>query len=260
MMDLKPGPQAYSRAAHLRWLRGDVEGARRLMLTAAQSSGQGDPESAAWAYTRLSLLELQSGSRKKAVEACDSALTLQSDYAPALLACGRVMTAEGRESAAVAIFQRAAGLNPLPEYQWMLADALRSQKREAEAVEVEKQIHARGEAEDPRTYSLFLATRGEQVEKSIRLAETESKTRNDVFTLDAVAWSLAAGGRYDEAYETMQRALAETTVDARLFFHAAAIAARSNHPGEARRYFKDAIKLEHMLLPGERAQLRQLKL
>ncbi len=259
MMDLKPGPQAYSRAAHIRWLKGDLEGARELMLMAAQSAGQGDPESAAWAYTRLSLLELQSGSKKKAVDTCDAALALQRDYAPALLACGRVMTAEGRDSAAVTLFQRAARLNPLPEYQWILADALRAVKRDVEANEVEKQIYARGESEDPRTYSLFLATRGEQVETAIRLAESEQKIRGDVFTLDAVAWALAAAGRFDEAHKTMQRALAEGTQDARLFFHAASIAARFNRPDEARRYFKKANEFQNLLLPSEKEQLRRLK-
>jgi tetratricopeptide (TPR) repeat protein len=260
MMDLKPGPQAYTRAAHMRWLKGDLDGARELMGMAAQAAGQGDPESAAWAYTRLSLYELQSGSRKKAIEACNAALTLQRDYAPALLACGRVMVADGRESAALSLFQRAAKLNPQPEYQWMLADALRSAKRETEAIEVESQLRARGEAEDPRTYSLFLATRGEQVEIAVRLAEAEHRTRSDVFTIDAVAWALAASGRFDEAHRIMQRALAEGTRDARLFFHAAIIAAKSNHPVDARQYFKKAVGLQFLLSPLEREQLRQLKI
>jgi tetratricopeptide (TPR) repeat protein len=260
MMDLKPGPQAYSRAAHIRWLKGDVQGARESIAMAAQAAGQGDPETAAWAYTKLSLYELQSGSRRGAVDACDAALTYQRDYAPALLACGRVMTAEGRDSAAIALFQRAATLNPLPEYQWMLADTLRANQRDAEANEVESQIRARGEAEDPRTYALFLATRGEQVETAIRLVESEQRKRNDVFTLDAMAWAFAAAGKYDEARVTIQRALAEGTEDARLFFHAAVIAAKSNHPEDAHRYFKKASALQNMLFPGEKKMLRQLKI
>jgi Flp pilus assembly protein TadD len=185
---------------------------------------------------------------------------MHRDYAPALLACGRVMAADGRESAALSLFQRAAKLNPIPEYQWMLADALRSAKRETEAIEVESQLRARGEAEDPRTYSLFLATRGEQVETAVRLAEAEHRTRADVFTIDAVAWALAASGKFDEAHRMMQRALAEGTRDARLFFHSAIIAAKSNHPVDARQYFKKAVGLQFLLSPLEREQLRQLKI
>lgn len=102
----------------------------------AQAAGQGDPEAAAWADTRLSLLELQVGRRKEAARACDAAISIQPDYAPGLLACGRVMTAEGRESAAIQLFQHAAKLNPLPEYQWILADPLRAANRTAEADDV----------------------------------------------------------------------------------------------------------------------------
>jgi tetratricopeptide (TPR) repeat protein len=260
MMDLKPGPQAYNRAAHIRWLKGDLEGARESVEMAAQAAGRGDPESAAWAYTRLSLYELQSGAKNRAVYACDAALTLRRDYAPALLACGRVLLAEGRDGAAISLFQRAAQLSPLPEYQWILADALRANQRVVEADEVEAQLRARGEAEDPRTYSLFLATRGEQAETAVRLARAEHNKRSDVFTLDAVAWALASAGKFDEACKLMQRALAEGTQDARLFFHAAIIAAKCNHPEDARQYFKQAHKLQHLLFPGEKGLLRQLKI
>ncbi len=260
MMDLKPGPQAYGRAAHVRWLQGDLKGARVLMEMAAQAAGQGDPESSAWAYTRLALFDLQSGARKKAAAECDAALNLHRDYAPALLACGRVVMAEGRNSAAISLFQQAVKLNPLPEYQWALAEALRAEKRDVEARKVELQLHARGESEDPRTLSLFLATRGEQVEWALRLAEAEEKTRNDVYTRDAIAWALAASGRFDEAYKMMQNALAEGTVDARFFFHAAVIAAKSSRIDEARRYFKRANGLQQMLLPSEKEMLRQLKI
>lgn len=260
MMDLKPGPQAYSRGAHLRWLKGDLEGARELMLMAAQAAGQGDPESAAWAYARLSLYELQSNAMKRAVEACNTAIELQRNYAPALLACGRVMLAEGRNSAAITLLYRAAKLNPLPEYQWTLADVLRAENREAEAKEVESQLRARGEADDPRTLALFLATRGEQPERSLRLAEAEQRIRSDIFTLDAVAWALVSAGRFDEAHTQMQRALALGTRDARLFFHAATIAAKSGHTDEARQHLKRVNEIQHLLLPGEKELLRQLKI
>ncbi|HKX26179.1 MAG TPA: tetratricopeptide repeat protein, partial [Blastocatellia bacterium] len=236
MMDLKPGPQAYSRAAHVRWLKGDLDGARKLMSMSAQASGQGDAEAAAWAYARLALYELQAGDRKSAAAACDASLAFQTDYAPALLACGRVMLAEGRDRAAVPILQQAAHLNPLPEYQWVLADALRATGNEPEALEVEAQLRARRGADDPRTYALYLATRGEEIATALGLAEAERQARGDLMTLDAHAWALTAAGRHDEAYSLMQRALAEGTQDARLFFHAAVISAKSNHPGEARRY------------------------
>jgi len=260
MMDLKPSPQAYNRGAHVRWLKGDLDGARFLLQMAAQAAGQGDPESSAWAYARLSLLELQAGSFRKAASSCGASININRDYAPGLLACGRVMMAEGRLSEAISLFQRAAKLNPLPEYLWMLADVLRASQRETEAREIEGQLISRGETDDPRTLALFLATRGLEVNKALRLAENEQKTRNDIYTFDAVAWALAAVGRFDEAHGMIERALAEGTKDARLFFHAAVIAEKSQRLDEAHRLTRQAGALRQMLLPSEQERLRRLNL
>ena len=94
---------------------------------------------------------------------------------------------------------RAASLNPLPEYQWILADALRASGRAADAAAVERELVARGTASDPRTVALYLATRGENASTALSLAEAELDVRADVFTLDAHAWALAANGRTAEA-------------------------------------------------------------
>src|SRR5262249_32634256 len=149
------------------WLKGDTEGARALMRMSAQAAGQGDPESAAWAWSKLAIYELQAGEGKRAHEICDTALQMQSDYAPALSARGRVLLAENKTDEAVATLERAARLNPLPEYQWTLADALRAAGRADEATKAESQLAATGPANDPRTYSLFLATRGQQPDTAL---------------------------------------------------------------------------------------------
>ena len=258
-MELRPGPQAYSRAAHVRWLKGDTEGARVLMRMSAQAAGQGDPESAAWAWSKLAIYELQAGELKRAHEICDAALRMQSDYAPGLLARGRVLLAENKIDEAVTTLERAAHLDPLPEYQWALADALRAANRGDDAAKVESQLAATGQANDPRTYSLYLATRGQQPETALRLAEDELKVRRDLYTLDALAWAQAAKGETTEAWKTMQSALAMGTVDARLYLHAAAIAAQAGEKRQSRFYAGKAAKTESSLLPGERIRLKQLK-
>ncbi|MGE0133003.1 MAG: tetratricopeptide repeat protein [Blastocatellales bacterium] len=259
MMEMRPGPQAYSRAAHVRWLKGDTEGARVLMQMAAQAAGQGDPESAAWAWSKLAIYELQAGRLKQAHAMCDAALQMQSNYAPALLARGRALLAENKTSEAVATLERAAQLNPLPEYQWTLADAMRAASRDDEAVKVESQLAATGPANDPRTYSLFLATGGQQSDAALKLAEEELKARRDIYTLDALAWAQAANGNANEAWKTMQSALALGTKDARLYLHAASIAAQAGETRQAKIYAGKAAKTESALLPGERIRLRQLK-
>ena len=53
MLDLKPFYQSYTRAAHVRWLKGDLPGAIAAMRLAIGSASPRDPESSAWAWTRL---------------------------------------------------------------------------------------------------------------------------------------------------------------------------------------------------------------
>jgi tetratricopeptide (TPR) repeat protein len=258
MMETRPGPQAYGRAAHLRWLKGDTDGARALMLMSAQSAGQ--TESAAWAWSKLAMYELHAGDVKRAREACDAALKMRSEYAPGLFALGRVLLAENKVGEAVDALERAAHLNPLPEYQWALADALSVANRGAEAEEVERRIAATGAANDPRSYSLFLATRGRDPDLALRLAEEELKVRRDVYTLDALAWAQSAKGDAAGGWKTMRSALALGAPDARLYLHAAAIAAQAGENREAKIYARKAAKSAFSLLPGERVRLKLLNL
>jgi Flp pilus assembly protein TadD len=152
--------------------------------------------------------------------------------------------------------QKAAKLNPLPEYQWTLAEALRAAGKENEASDVETQLCQRGASSDPRTLALYLATRQESPETALRLARTELDSRGDVFTHDALAWSLAGAGRLTEAQSEIKRALAEGTEDARLFFHAAVIASQAGHSADAERWLRKASELSHLLLPSERNELQ----
>jgi tetratricopeptide (TPR) repeat protein len=255
MVNLRPGLQSYSRAAHLRWLKGDLGGARELMRMAAGAGSSRDPESIAWVYSRLALYELQAGNAKQAASACDSASSFVTDYAPALLIRGRLLLAQGNGGEAAEALKKAHAQNPLPEYAWAYADALRAAGRREEANSIEEQLSREGPASDPRTFSIYLATRGKDVETALRLAEDELRARADVFTLDAVAWSLAAAGRLEQARSSIQQALSHGTLDARLFFHAGVIAAASGQKQEARHWLDKAASIRQMLLPSEREAL-----
>lgn len=254
MIDLRPDLQSYARAAHVRWLTGDLEGAIELMKLATAASSPNDAEASAWAFTRLALYQLQRGATKQALQSCDAALALQASYAPAMLARGRTLLTLNHSAEALADFQRAAQLNPLPEYQWALADALSLTGHHAQAAELQSQIVDRS-TEDPRTLSLYLATHNRDVERAVRLAEQELTNRGDVFSHDALAWALAVAGRSTEAQHHISRALSEGTRDPRLYLHAGVIASLNGDNREARRWLKAAAATQQMLLPSERAQL-----
>jgi Flp pilus assembly protein TadD len=168
-----------------------------------------------------------------------------------------MLLASGKSLDAAAMLQRATAKNPLPEYQWALADALRAGGRTNEAGAVETELRRTGAANDPRTFALFLATRGEQGSLALRLAESELTERSDVFTHDALAWALFAAGRHTDAWQSMERALAEGTQDARMFLHAGVIAVKLGREDASRRVAQ-AQELERLLLPSERRHLDEV--
>ena len=256
MLDLKPFYQSYTRAAHVRWLKGDLPGAIAAMRLAIDSASSRDPESSAWAWTRLSAYELQAGRLDEALKAAETALR------PPARLCGgsprtgthlaRVEAADGghrttqsRGHSSIR-FPNTNGRSPTRCASRDVSDA---------AAAVELEIATSGAAADPRTVALYLATRRTGADKALALAEEELRTRADVFTLDAHAWALAAAGRAAEARDVIGRALSEGTEDARLFLHAGVIHGALGQRREARRWLNKAERLSATLLPSEADEL-----
>ncbi len=257
MVDLKPSLQTYSRVAHMRWLKGDLDGAIGASRLAVGAGSPRDSEPLSWAYTRLASYELQKGNASSAVADTDRALQLLPAYAPALAMRGRILLAEGKAEEAVEPLRRAVEASPLPDNLWLLADALRASGDIPAAEAVEVQLARTGAIDDPRTYSLFLASRGKDAARALQFAVAEMSARQDIFTYDALAWAQMASGQVEKARENIGRALAEGTQDGRLFYHAGAIAAAAGADAEALELFKKARDLEMMLLPSERQALDQ---
>lgn len=255
MVDLRPDLQSYSRVAYMRWLKGDLDGAIEVARLAARATNPLDPESASWSLTRLGNYYLQAGSLADAKAACEAALTYSAEYPAALLLKSRFLLLEDNTAEATIALQGAVAVNPLPEFQWALADNLHAAGRVDEAAKVEATLMQTGMQSDPRTFALFLATRGEQTELAVQLAQRELQARADIFTHDALAWALTAAGRPDEAWPHMEKALAEGTIDARLYTHAGVLAAKLGRTTEAESWLTKARSLQHMLLPSERQQL-----
>ena len=151
MVDLRPEMQSYSRVAYMRWLKGDLDGAIEVARMAARATSPLDPESASWSLTRLGLYYFQAGSIAAATVACYSALNFSPDYPAALLLRSRMLLAADQAAQAVEPAQRAADKNPLPEFQWALADTLRTAGRSDEAAKVEEKLNKTGAQSDLRT-------------------------------------------------------------------------------------------------------------
>ncbi len=258
MMDKKPGPEAYTRAAHLRWLKADIDGAVELMEMAIAGSNGKNPESAAWLRHRLARYEFSRGNLGIANKQAELALEIFPDHAPSLHLLGQIALTKSNSKQAVRLFTRAEQLNPTPEYTWALIEALQLAGYEKRAQVETDDLHVYGANEDRRTYALFLASASNEptsLSQSLILAKNEMALRQDIFTQDTYAWALWRNGHRQTAYEVIHQALIHGTPDARLYLHAGIIAAGIGDVDNANSWLGKAKRLGHMLWPSERALL-----
>lgn len=258
MLDLAPNLQSLSRGAHIRWLTGDVAGALELMTQAVRAGSRREPDAVAWAYVRLAEYAIQEEKWEVARHSLQIAQEFQGNYSFAHLVEARLALATDDPPAAAEAASKAAAATPLPEYQWVLIESLIATGRKEEARAVERSLQRSGAANDPRSYSLYLSGgSGSSQEKQLALdlAREEIKTRQDIFSHDALAWSLYATGNPTEAKAHIDVALAEGTRHGRLFLHAGIIHAALNDRVEASHWLEKAQALQHMLLPSERGAL-----
>ena len=154
MVDLRPDLQSYSRVAYMRWLKGDLDGAIEVARLAARAASPLDPESASWSLTRLGHYYLQAGSLADAKAACEAALTYSANYPAALLLKSRFLLLEDNTAEATIALQGAVAVNPLPEFQWALADYLHSAGRDRRSRESRRDSKEHWHAQnDPRTFA-----------------------------------------------------------------------------------------------------------
>jgi len=254
MMDLRPDGHAYARAAELRWLTGDLEGAAEAMTIAARAASPRNPEGVAWAFAQRALYELRAGALAEATRSCDAALAAHPELAFAWFVRGRILLAQDRFAGAAVALERSARRSPLPETLWSLSEALAAAGRGEDARRAEERLVSAGEGADPRGLAIFLASRRRDLPRAIALLERELAARQDVFTLAAAALARAEAGDAAGAWPLMERALAAGTPDARLQLHAGLVAAAAGR-GDAARWLRAADARRALLLPSERRAL-----
>lgn len=244
MMDLKPNLPAYGRAAHLRWLQGDVAGAKQLYeLAIAVGAAQRDREPRAWMISEVARLFWHEGDYRGAAAGFELALREQPDYAPALEGRGRAALSLGDYAGAIDWLERALRARPLAETAWLLGDAhaLAGEREAAERAYAD--VQREGVAHDPRTLALFLASQGRDPERALKLARAEHATRSDLYANDVLALALLRAGQHDEADRHASRALAHGTKDARLLYHAGLIKRALGQNDKASALIAEALRL-----------------
>lgn len=180
-----------------------------------------DPDYAQAHYTLGSALGRE-GRLEEELAHYQSALRARPDYPEALNNLGSVLTALSRPEEAVVPLREAIRLRP--DYalaHFNLAEALaQMEELDEAAIEYRKTLSAR--PDDPRALAglawiLAVHTREEarDPEEAIRLSERASGISQSAFTLDSLAAAHAAAGRYREAVEIAEKALARALEERR---------------------------------------------
>jgi tetratricopeptide (TPR) repeat protein len=244
LIDCKPELGSYGRAAHLRWLQGDVLGAKRVYAQAiAAGRGQRDREPSAWMMVQAALIFWHEGDYAGADAGFDAALAQVAGYPPALEGKGRVALALGAPRDAERWFERALAQRPSVETTWLLGDALALAGDARAAERAYARVEREGAQHDPRTLAAFYATQRRRSDDAVRLARAELAERADLYTKDTLAWALHRAGRSAEARRYSDEALAAGTPDARLLFHAGEILAATGDADRGRALIERALRL-----------------
>jgi tetratricopeptide (TPR) repeat protein len=258
MLDLKPNLPSYSRAAHLRWLMGDVDGALAIYRHAIDAgSDSRDPEPQAWVVVQAATVFWQRGDLDGALAGCERALGLQPDHPPALALRGRVELAMGHLESAASDLSRAWDRSPLIETAWLNLTAARLLHRPQDATRFEAALLHDGPRTDPRTFSLWLSVHRRDPQQALALARAERERRGGIETEDTLAWALYRSGLFREARAASDRALALGTRSARLWFHAGAIRLAQGD-GSGRDWIRRALALHPTFDPDEATEARTL--
>jgi tetratricopeptide (TPR) repeat protein len=236
MVDMRPNAASYARASYAQELQGDLDGALHTMHRAANATSPRDAEGLAWTWSQVGDLLLRLDRLAEADACYRRALALFPGHPFAIFGQARVLAARSRDdeamALAVALLQRAPALR-LAAFIGDL-HARNRRPREAERLYAMAEAIGRDTAATDESLAGFLAERDRKLDEAVSLAERAAARRQDVHTLDALAWAYFRAGRLQDAATAADKATAIGTRERRVVLHAAAIKAALGDAAAAR--------------------------
>jgi tetratricopeptide (TPR) repeat protein len=262
------GPALDIRLARLASVSGDAEEAVRLSRSALDASRAADAagetvelgfyQYAAAEYARLA------GDAVAARAGFEAALAERATDLGALVGLARIDAFEGRTDEAVDHLRRAASIAPQPETLALLGDLLAAAGDAAGAArqfETVRFIERLGEVQATvfdRVLLRFDLDHGAASTATLTTAQASFEARPDAGGHDTVAWALYRLGRGDEAAAEIAAAGGAESADARVAFHAGAIALAAGDSAVGRSTLERVLALGPALDPIERLEAERL--
>ncbi|MBS1793175.1 MAG: tetratricopeptide repeat protein [Acidobacteria bacterium] len=250
MVDLRPNSSSYARVAHLRSLYGDANGAIEMFKTAARTADPADREAQSWCLVQLGDELWKNGRYAEAEKVYDEALANFPNFHLALAGKGRARAAQNDLETAVKLLSDALDRVPNVETAILLGDIYTKQgnleqaRQQYELVEVVEQKI--GVSSDRKRLALLWADHDTRLDEALAIVRGEYETRKDIFTADALAWTLYKKGLLTDAKTTIEAALNPKANDARILYHAALIEKDLGNRAEAKKLLETALKTNPM--------------
>jgi len=260
MLNLRPGNlPALLRAARLRELFGDAEGAYELMELAYQSAPSTDTLQRASILTQMGRYRLATGNADAAEKFFTQALQVFPGLPLALGNLAGLRITQKRYAEAMSFLQQRYEAAPCAKNLYDLAEGLQLAGRDGEAKKAFAEFEAKALQEsDKRQNSnrelvFYYADHAHQPAKALKVAQQEYAWRHDVCTLDAYAWALHVNGQDAEARTQIETALAVGIRDSKMLAHAGVIALNLGDRAAAQKYLQESVTLH--AAGSEHAQL-----
>jgi tetratricopeptide (TPR) repeat protein len=238
-----------SRLARSAWFRGEIQEALDLSVEAISATADLElpAEQAAGYFFQLGTFAYRAGHIDEAEAAVDRALEINPGDLGSLELIPRIRIAKGDAEGAIARYERLITLTPAADLHGELAKLYQETGRSDEAqhqVELGLELgreQARRYPAERRHLADFFGAHDPAL--ALRLAEEDVATRQDVGAHDTLSWALYQNGRFAEAQQASNKALATGIQEVNVLFHAGMAEAALGHDEQARQLLSRALEI-----------------
>jgi Flp pilus assembly protein TadD len=176
-----------------------------------------------------------------------------------VLARARLSVAEGSWKSAARDLEEVIATVPSPEAFALLATTNRSLGLDEDASVFDAILGSLLDKPGAlhRTWAFSLLDRGQGVEKIIAAVSVDTLVRQDIHTLDLLAWALHRAGRTVEALPIIRRSVRMGTAEPLLRYHAGVIEASAGESESARAHLDAALGRRRALSDTQAKEIRQ---
>ncbi len=247
MVDTRPDSTSYARAAHIRSLYGDHNGAVEMYILSARTADPADAEARAWCLSQLGNEYWKNGKYAESLRSYDEALQIMPSYHHALAGKGRTLASTGDLAGAKSDLIAAQAKAPAIDTVLLLGDVYR---KLGETENAEKQFAmAEGGEErlgghyDEHRMALFWADQDKNLDRALEVAIADYAVIKDIYASDILAWCYYKKGNFAKAKEQITKAMRLKTRDARIYYHAGMIEMALGNKAAAKQHLSFALEL-----------------